>query len=101
MSLADKTARCGGVVGWFDLFAPGPAGCGLVGGSVGFGKDGLLVGVDAYLPLFGVEEGVVPAAEEYAVVYGGGAAVLPVDAVVGVPPARWSVAMGEAAVAVS
>ena len=73
----------------------------LVGGSVWFGEDGLLVLVEAYLPLFGVEEGVVPAAEEYAVVYGGGAAVFPVDAVVGVTPAGWPVAVGKPAVPVS
>ena len=51
--------------------------------------------------MFGVEEGVVPAAEEYAVVYGGGAAVFPVDAVVDVAPAGGSVAVGEPAVPVS
>ena len=43
----------------------------------------------------------VPAAQEYAVVYGGGAAVFPVDAVVGVPPAGGSIAMGKPAVLVS
>ena len=59
----------------------------LVGGAVGVGEDRLLRRVEAHLPLFGVEEGVVPAAEEYAVVYGGGAAVFPVDAVVDVTPA--------------
>ena len=72
-----------------------------MGGAVWFGKDRLLVLVESYLPLFGVEEGVVPAAEEYAVVYGGGAAVFPVDAVVGVPPAGGSVAVGKPAVLVA
>ena len=43
----------------------------------------------------------VPAAEEYAVVYGGGAAVFPVDAVVDVAPAGGSIAMGKPAVLVS
>ena len=57
--------------------------------------------VEPHLPAFGVEEGAVPAAEEYAVVHGGGAAVFPVDAVVGVPPAGWSVAVGEPAVLVA
>ena len=70
-------------------------------GAVWSGVDGLLVLVEPYLPLFGVEEGVVPSAEEYAVGYGGGAAVFPVDAVVGVTPAGGSVAMGETAVPVS
>ena len=73
----------------------------LVGGAVGFGEDGLLVGVEAYLPSFRVEESVVPAAEEYAVVHGGGAAVFPVDAVVDVAPAGWPVAVGKPAVLVS
>ena len=72
-----------------------------MGGAVGFGEDGLLAGVEAYLPSFRVEEGVVPSAEEYAVVHGGGAAVFPVDAVVGVAPAEWSVAVGEPAVLVA
>ena len=83
------------------LFAPGSAGCGLVGGAVGFGEDWLLIAVELDGPSFGVEEGVVPAAEEYAVVYGGGAAVFPVDAVVDVAPAGGSVAVGEPAVLVS
>ena len=61
----------------------------------------MLVLVEAYLPLFRVEEGVVPSAEEYAVGYGGGAAVFPVDAVVDVAPAGGSIAMGKPAVLVS
>ena len=61
----------------------------------------MLVLVELYLPLFGVEEGVVPSAEEYAVGYGGGAAVFPVDAVVDIAPAGGSVAVGESAVLVS
>ena len=75
--------------------------CVLIDGAVGFGEDGLLVLVEPYLPLFGVEEGVVPSAEEYAVGYGGGAAVFPVDAVVGVAPAGGLVAVGESVVPVS
>ena len=69
--------------------------------AVWFGENRLLRRVEPHLPLFGVEEGVVPAAEEYAVVYGGGAAVFPVGAVVDVAPAGWSVAVGELAVLVS
>ena len=72
-----------------------------MGRAVGFGEDRLLRRVEPYLPSFGVEEGVVPAAEEYAVVHGGGAAVLPVDAVVDVPPAGGSIAVGKPAVPVS
>ena len=57
--------------------------------------------VEPYLPSFGVEEGVVSAAEEYAVVHGGGATVFPVDAVMDVAPAGWSVATGKLAVLVA
>ena len=73
----------------------------MAGGAVGFGEDWLLIAVELHGPSFGVEEGVVPAAEEYAVVHGCGAAVFPVDAMVNVAPARWSVAMGKPAVPVS
>ena len=72
-----------------------------MGGAVGFGEDWLLIAVELYGPSFRVEEDVVPSAQEYPVVYGGGAAVFPVDAMVDIAPAGWPVAVREPAVLVS
>ena len=72
-----------------------------MGVAVGFGEDWLLIAVELYGPAFRVEEDVVPSAQEYAVVYGGVAAVFPVGAVVNVAPAGWPVAVREPAVLVA
>ena len=73
----------------------------VVRGAVGLSEDGLLVVVEVDGPVVGVDEDVVAAAQQHAVVHAGFAVVLPVGAVVDIAPVGGPVTVGEAAGAIA